>query len=82
VRSQKNAYGMCATDGRNVKMRVATVNVGTMVVEMLARRGVYVCCVQEVQYKGEGCRVIRDGVERYKFCLSGEKKDKRVVTKG
>jgi len=37
-------------------MRVATVNVGTMmgrsreVVEMLARRRVDVCCVQEDQY--------------------------------
>jgi len=33
-------------------------------VETLTRRRVDVCCVQEVQYKGEGCRVIGDGVER------------------
>jgi len=36
-----------------------------------------VCCVQEVQFTGEGCRFIGDGVEIYKFWWSGEKKDKR-----
>jgi len=57
------------TVGQNVKVRVATVNVGTLVgrrskevVEMLARIRVDVSCVQEVQYKGEGCRVIGGGL--------------------
>jgi hypothetical protein len=65
------------------KVRVATVNVGTMVgrsrevVEMLTRRRVDICCVQEVQYKGEGCKVFGDDTERYKFWWSGEKKEKR-----
>ena len=40
-------------------VRVCTINVGTMkgrsreVVEMMARRRVDICCVQETQYKGE-----------------------------
>jgi len=48
---QQGAYEKCATVGHNVKMRVATVNVGVLVgrsrevVEMLARRRVDVCCV-------------------------------------
>jgi exonuclease III len=52
---------------------MCTVNVGTMVrrsrevVEMLARRSVDVCCVQEVQYKGTGCTVFGSGEEKYKF---------------
>jgi exonuclease III len=64
-------------DGGDIRM--CTVNVGTMVkrsrevVEMLARRSVYFCCVQEVQYKGTGCRVFGSGEEKYKFWWSGEK---------
>jgi len=52
-------YCCCATVGQNVKVRVATVNVGTMVGrcrevgEMLARRRVEECCVQDDQYKSE-----------------------------
>jgi len=65
---EQDVYGKCATVGQNVKARLATVNVGTMVrrsrevVEMLARRRIDVCCAHEVQCKGEGCRVIGDGV--------------------
>ena len=31
---------------------------------MLARRKLDICCVQETQYKGEGCKVFMDGRER------------------
>jgi exonuclease III len=85
--AQPGACGNWATveqnKNENKKIRMATVNVGTMVgrsrevVEMLARRRVDICCVQEVQYRGEGCRVFGEEEERYKFWWSGEKKDKR-----
>ena len=60
-------------------LRVCTVNVGTLigksreVVEMLARRRMDVCCVQETQYKGEGCKMLGCGDEKYKLWWSGEK---------
>ena len=43
---------------------------------MLARRRVDICCVQETQYKGEGCTVFGEEEEGYKFSWMGEK-DKR-----
>ena len=58
-------------------LRVCTVNVGTMrsrsreVVDMLARRRVDVCCVQEVRYKGGGATTIGSGEENFKFWYSG-----------
>ena len=78
--SQREVTRREVTGGR---LRVTTANVGTMVgrsrevVEMLGRRKVDICCVQEVQYRGEGCRVFGEGEDRYKFWWSGEKKDKR-----
>ena len=56
-------------------LRVCTVNVGTMrgrsreVVDMLVRRQVDVCCVQEVRYKGGGATTIGSGEEKYEFFL-------------
>ena len=58
-------------------MKVCTVNVGIMVgrsrevVEMLARRRVDVCCVQEVRYRNQGCTSIGSNDEKYKFWYSG-----------
>ena len=58
-------------------LRVGTINVGSMVgrsrevVEMLARRQIDICAVQEVRYKGQGNRMFGDGEERYKFWWSG-----------
>jgi exonuclease III len=58
-------------DGGEIK--VCTVNVGTMVgkgrevLDMLHRRKVYVCCVQEVRYKGSGATTVGGGEEKYKF---------------
>ena len=46
------------------------------IVEMLERKKVSICCVQETQYKGEGCKVFREGEEGYKFLWKGEN-DKR-----
>ena len=45
-------------------------------IEMLARRRVDIRCVQEKQYKGEGCTVFGEGEEGYNFLWIGEK-DKR-----
>mgnify|MGYP001796352853 CR=1 FL=1 len=45
------------------ELKVSKMNVGSMlgrsrkIVEMLARRTVDICCIQEVQYKGEGCKM-------------------------
>ena len=58
-------------------LRVCTVNVGTMrgrsreVVDMLARRRVDVCCVQEDRYKGGGATTIGSGEKKFKFWYSG-----------
>ena len=41
------------------------------VVDMLVRRRVDVCCVQEVRYKGEGATTIGSGEEKFKFWYSG-----------
>ena len=64
--------------GENL-VRISTVNVGTMVgksrevVEMLARRNVDICCVQETRYRGAGSKTIGSDKERYKFWWSGNK---------
>ena len=58
-------------------LRVCTVNVGMMrgrsreVLDMLVRRRVDVCCVQEVRYKGEGAITIGSGEEKFKFWYGG-----------
>ena len=43
------------------------------VVEMLARRNVDICCVQETRYRGAGSKTTGSGKERYKFWWSGNK---------
>ena len=56
---------------------MCTVNVGTVVgrggelVEMMARRRVDICCLQEVRYRGKGCRVFKHGEDHFKFWWSG-----------
>ena len=70
---------------RDRVLRVATVNIGTMagrsreVVEMLARRRVDICAVQEVRYKAQGVRIYGSGNERYKFWWSGGEERERGV---
>ena len=82
VIAQQGTYGKWTTVVQKDIVRVCTINVGTMkgrsreVVEMLARRRVDICCVQETQYKGEGGIVFGEGEEGYKFLWMGEK-DKR-----
>ena len=57
--------------------RSATINVGTMkgrsgeIVEMLERRRVDVCCVQEVRWRGASARFITGKERRYKFFWVG-----------
>jgi len=82
VIAQQGTDGKWTTVVQKGIVRICTINVGTMkgrsreVVEMLARRRVDICCVQETQYKGEGCTVFGEGEEGYKFLWMGEK-DKR-----
>ena len=58
-------------------LKVCTVNVGSLkgrsrkVVEMLSRRGVDICCLQEVQYRGAGATSIGTNEEKYKLWYSG-----------
>ena len=58
-------------------IRVCTVNIGTLlgkrreVVEMLARRRVDICCIQEVRYKNQGTTAFGSNEEKYKFWYSG-----------
>ena len=59
-------------------LRVCTVNIGSMtgrgveVVDMLARRGADVCCVQETQFKGNSAKIYSTGEQSYKFLWAGE----------
>jgi hypothetical protein len=58
-------------------LRVGSVNVGTMVgrswevVEMVGRRNLDFCCVQETRWKGDGTRLIEAAGRRYKFYWKG-----------
>ena len=58
-------------------VKVCTVNVGTLrgrgreLVDMLARRSIDICCIQEVRYRNEGCTVLGDGDQKYKFWYKG-----------
>ena len=57
--------------------RVATLNVGTMrgrsseVVETISRRGIDLCCIQEVRWRGASARFITGKDSRYKFFWVG-----------
>ena len=59
------------------RVSVCTVNVGTLigrrreVVEMLARRRVDICCLQEVRYKNKGTTSFGSNEEKYKLWYSG-----------
>ena len=80
VSGKHAAAGQKSDKKEQDQLRIATVNVGTLVgrsrevVEMLARRRVDICCIQEVQYHGEGCKTLGDGEQRYKLWWAGEKK--------
>ena len=58
---------------------IAALNVGTMrgrgseVVEMLGRRGVEICCVQETRWNGGSARLLSAKDYKYKFFWSGDK---------
>ena len=64
---------------------MCTVNVETLVgksrevVEMLARRKVDVCCIQETRYKNMGCTVVGSNNEKYKLWYSGDQAGKHGV---
>ena len=79
VKRAKNKATM-SRNSEKINVRVASVNVGSMagrsreVVEMLGRRRVDVCAVQEVRYKNSGTRVYGSGEEKYKFWWSGGEK--------
>ncbi|XP_057317637.1 uncharacterized protein LOC130662734 [Hydractinia symbiolongicarpus] len=61
----------------NTRLRMASVNVGTLrgrageVVEMLERRSVDMCCVQEVRWKGVSVRFVEGRRARYKLFWIG-----------
>ena len=68
-------------DGR-VKVRVGTWNVGTLsgksreLVEVLKRRNVNICCVQETRWKGGKAKEIEEG---YKIIYSGKTSSRNGV---
>jgi exonuclease III len=65
---------------RGCRLRIGNVNVGTLVkrsgevVEMVGRRKLDFCCVQESRWKGEGARVLGGSGKRYKFFWKGSDK--------
>ena len=73
--------GYCSESSkRPQKLRVATLNVGTMkgraseVVETVSRRGVDLCCLQETRYKGNTPFFITGKDSRYKCFPSSNSK--------
>ena len=72
----RNARADKVRDGNNT-VKVCTVNVGTLrgrgreLVDMLDRRKVDICFIQEVRYKNEGCNVIGDEEQKYKLWYKG-----------
>ena len=62
------------------RFRIGCVNVGTLtkrsgeVVEMINRRKLDFCCVQETRWKGEGARLLGGKGMRYKFFWKGSKR--------
>ena len=58
-------------------LRIATLNVGTMrgrsseVVETMSRRGIDLCCMQEVRWRDASARFITGKDDRYKFFWVG-----------
>ena len=73
-----SSLNVCADESRDGRvLKVCTVNVGTMVgrgremVDMLARRNIDICCVQEVRYKGDGARTLGVNEEKHKLWYSG-----------
>ena len=63
---------------KNIKLKVATLNVGTMtgkereVAELMKQRGVDTLCVQETRWKGEKAKCIGRGYKMW-YCESGNK---------
>ena len=63
-------------------MRLATVNMGTLlgrsreVVEMLGRRNVHICCLQEVRYRGQGTKYL---VVRISISSGGMEEEKAGI---
>ena len=59
------------------KLRLGSWNIGTMrgcsgeVVEVLTRRKIDVCCVQEVRWKGASARMVTGKDTEYKYFWSG-----------
>ena len=68
--------GKSAT-AKGCRIRVGTLNVGSMsgrsgeVVEMVGRRKLDFCCVQETKWKGNGARSIEAAGMKYKFFWKG-----------
>ena len=78
LKPRGNPGGLKEIWPENLKLRLATVNVGSMVgrsaevTETIGRRNVDVVALQEVRYKNEGVRKLRDGYFEYKLYWKGE----------
>ena len=65
------------TDNDFVDFRLCSLNVGTLrgrsgeIVEMLERRSIDMCCVQEVRWRGKSCRMIAGKATKYKLFWIG-----------
>src|SRR5271163_3655277 len=62
---------------KNVSLRLGTLNVGSMtgrsteIVDMLVKRRVDICCVQETRWKGGKAKMIKANKKKYKFYWQG-----------
>ena len=81
-RVQRISRRSAGADNRGAKeemIRICTVNIGTLigkrreVAEMLAKRRVDICCMQDLRYKNSGTTSFGSNEEKYKIWYSGNK---------
>ncbi|ESO12154.1 hypothetical protein HELRODRAFT_158619 [Helobdella robusta] len=81
------AEGCCRKiqNGPSMVLRLGTLNVGSLtgrgmeIAEMLVRRRIDICCLQETQWKSNGVCHVNSDKEKYKLFWNGQKMAKNGV---
>ncbi|ESO12072.1 hypothetical protein HELRODRAFT_158482 [Helobdella robusta] len=81
------AEGCCIKiqNGPSMVLRLGTLNVGSLtgrsmeIAEMLERRRINICCLQEIRWKSNGVCHVNSDKEKYKLFWNGQKTAKNGV---
>ncbi|ESN96759.1 hypothetical protein HELRODRAFT_163870 [Helobdella robusta] len=81
------AEGCCRKiqNGPSMVLRLGTLNVGSLtgrsmeIAEMLERRRIDICCLQETRWKSNGVCHVNSDKEKYKLFWNGQKTAKMVL---